>query len=683
MPSLNTLRTKGGVIVTIVIFLALLAFILSDVAGVFGNKKLEVGEINGKKVDYTEFYSTSDYVGTVYKMMWGRDALSMQEQEMVYNAAWDQLIMKYSYQPGFDKLGLKVANDEQVDMLNGLYLSPVITSTFTNPQTGMFEPEMMKMFLYNVGYDYNAQIIWEFLKSQMSDERITSKFISLVGGGFFVNDLEVTDALEMGSNRYDVKYVTQNFGYIPDSTVTVTGNDIRNYYNTHKESYRTAESRSVEYIVIDVMPSGQDFADARAEVNKIAAEFSTVEAPMQYATLNSQDRPNTFYYKESDLSPELAAITFGNRKGELYGPMLNAETFSISRLADMKMMPDTIAAKHILLEGNEKELADSLVRVIRRGSDFETLAHEYSNDQSVIQNGGDLGRFAPEQMIPEFSNALIERRAGEVFTVESPFGIHVVELTYKSPMVRKAQIATITYTVEPSAATTQAAYQRASDIATASGGTLEGFRQATSAEALPKRNAFIRNTDRNVSGFNDSRELVRWAFNSKQGAVSSIMELDGDYVIAALSSVQEAGYTPVEEVTSNIRSTLVREAKGKMLMEQMKGNSLEEIAARMGTEVNEAKGIDPMSFFIPEIGMEQKFMGAIPEVGQGKISKPLTGMTGVFVFQVENIVPAENLPTVEDARIAMQAGNEYGLQQRTVQALTEESDIKDMRVRYF
>lgn len=683
MPSLNTLRTKGGVIVTIVIFLALLVFILSDVSGLFGTRKMSVGEIDGKDVDYVEFYNTSEYVNNIYKMMWGRDALSSQEQEMLYNEAWNQMLLSYSYKPGFEKLGIGVGNDEQVDMLDGVYLSPIITQTFANPQTGMFDSQLMKMFLQNANTDANANAIWNFLKNQMGDERAMSKYLALVGQGLFVNDLDVADGMNLSANKYDAQVVSRSYLSIADSLVTVSSNDIRTYYNAHKNKFKRSGSRDVEYVVFDVLPSATDYAEAEKEINKIAGEFRTVETPMQYATLNSQTKPDNRYFKESDLTPDLAKITFGRDAGSLFGPELRGDTYTVSRMADIKMVPDTIGFKYIMLGKSEKALADSLVTVIRRGGDFASLAQQYSQDESVIQNGGDMGRFAPDDIIPEFSSVLVNTNVGQVLTIETPVSCNVVQLTYKARPVRKAQIATITYKVDPSPATMQAAYQRASNLITAANGTAEGFRTAASNEGLPKRNAHILNTERNISGFTNSRELVRWAFNNKQGDVSSIMEIDGDYVVATLAKVSEAGYAPIEEVTADIRSTLRKEAKGRMLAEQMKGKTPEEIAVEFNTEIKEAKDIDPAGFFIPSVGMEPKLLGAVTHVKDATISKPVTGNTGVYVFFTTNKTAQNDGLTAEDEKIRLEANNSYQVANRAMQALTQESNVQDMRVKFF
>lgn len=63
MASLNTLRTKFGVVLSVIIALALLAFILSlrDDMGFSGNDP-KVGEIDGSKVAYSEYYDIYEQV---------------------------------------------------------------------------------------------------------------------------------------------------------------------------------------------------------------------------------------------------------------------------------------------------------------------------------------------------------------------------------------------------------------------------------------------------------------------------------------------------------------------------------------------------------------------------------------------------------------------------------------------
>lgn len=671
---------------TIVIFVALLAFLIGDVftsgSSLMNSRKMRVGEINGKNIGYVDFLNEADYMGSIYKMMWGRDAFSAQEQEMVYNLAWEQLIMDNSLKPGFDRMGMTVSEAEQLDMLDGVYLSPVVTSTFVNPSTGLFDPQFMKSFMSSVTGSDGSYAIWAFLRNQMQQERVMSKYLALVEGGFYANALEVAHGVRVSNHTYAADVIGKDYYTVPDSLVNVTQTDIKKYYDDHKEAFKQGASRDIEYVVFDVMPSDEDYAEAKRMVDDIAAEFASSDAPMQYATLNSQTKPDANYYGEDELSAELAALAFGNGGETMSGPTLNGDEYTVSRVADVRMMPDTLGAKHILLQKGQEKLADSLVAAIRSGADFAALALDNSFDRSVFQNSGDLGRFTPAQVPAEFTDAALAANVGDVYVVESPAGLQVVQLTYKSRPVRKAQIATVTYKVDPSAATIQTAYQKASGFVTAAGGTMEGFNQAVNDAALSKRTVRIRNTDRTISGLENSKEIVRWAFNGKAGDISQIMDIDGDYYVAALVDVKEEGYAPLAQVSAQITKTLLNREKARIIEKEMAGGTLEEAARAADVEVESVSGVKWSAFYIPEVGVEPQLIGAVSAVPAGELSLPVEGVSGVYRFVVTDVqTSGEATDASERVRLNTNALNYVG--ERTMQALTEESDVTDMRVRFF
>ncbi len=671
---------------TIVIFVALLAFLIGDVftsgSSLMNSRKMRVGEINGKNIGYVEFLNEADYLGSVYKMMWGREAFTPQEQETVYNLAWEQLIMDNSLKPGFDKMGMTVSEAEQVDMLDGVYLSPVVTSTFVNPSTGLFDPQFMKSFMSNVTGSDGSYAIWSFLRNQMQQERVMSKYLALVEGGFYANALEVAHGVRVSNQTYAAEVIGKDYYTVPDSLVRVTQADAKKYYSDHKEAYKQEASRHIEYVVFDVMPSEEDYADAKSVVDDIAAEFAASDAPMQYATLNSQTKPDANYYGEGELSAELAALAFADNGVRISGPTLSGDEYTVSRVASVRMMPDTLGAKHILLQKGQEKLADSLAAAVRAGADFATLALDNSLDRSVFQNSGDLGRFTPAQVPTEFTDAALAAGVGEVYVVESPVGLQVVQLTYKSRPVRKAQIATVTYKVDPSAATIQAAYQKASNFVTAAGTTTEGFNQAVSDAALSKRTVRIRHTDRTISGLENSKEIVRWAFNGKAGDVSQIMDIDGDYYVAALVEVKEKGYTPFAQVSDQITRMLVNREKARVIEQQMTGATLEEAAGAAGVEIEAVGDIKWSAFYLPEIGVEPQLIGAVSAVPSGELSLSVEGVSGVYRFGVTD-VPTSGDATEESERVRLTTNALNYVGERTMQALTEESDVTDMRVRFF
>lgn len=149
MVTLNTLRTRGGVIVSIVIGIALLAFLLGDFSSagnMMQSRKMRVGEIDGNKIGQLEYAEQVDYLTQVQQMMTGREALSDEEQQQVQNFAWDNLLNKYVLEPGFEDAGLIVSEAEQTDMVDGTYLS-CGNQHLVNPNTGVYDPQMLRAFV--------------------------------------------------------------------------------------------------------------------------------------------------------------------------------------------------------------------------------------------------------------------------------------------------------------------------------------------------------------------------------------------------------------------------------------------------------------------------------------------------------------------------------------------------------
>ena len=114
-----------------------------------------------------------------------------------------------------------------------------------------------------------------------------------------------------------------------------------------------------------------------------------------------------------------------------------------------------VHARHILIRaaaGDEKaskEAEDKIKAVIARlkkGEDFAKVAGEVTEDPSGKANGGDLGYFTKEQMVPEFSDAAFKLDKGQISEpVKTQFGWHVIKVEDKrvkpAAEVRRGQAA--------------------------------------------------------------------------------------------------------------------------------------------------------------------------------------------------------------------------------------------------
>lgn len=88
---------------------------------------------------------------------------------------------------------------------------------------------------------------------------------------------------------------------------------------------------------------------------------------------------------------------------------------------------EEVHARHVLVQ-NEAD-AKAVIEDLRKGGDFAEVAKKRSSGPSAA-NGGDLGYFAREQMVPEFAEAAFAMKKGEVSAapVKTQFGWHVIKV---------------------------------------------------------------------------------------------------------------------------------------------------------------------------------------------------------------------------------------------------------------
>ncbi len=96
--------------------------------------------------------------------------------------------------------------------------------------------------------------------------------------------------------------------------------------------------------------------------------------------------------------------------------------------ADKFTIGSQLKASHILVE--KEETAKEINERIKNGESFAKLAKELSLDKGSADKGGDLGYFSSGKMVPEFEQALLRLKPGEVSEpVRTRFGFHIIKLT--------------------------------------------------------------------------------------------------------------------------------------------------------------------------------------------------------------------------------------------------------------
>ncbi len=679
MASLNTLRTKYGVVLSIIIVLALLAFIISlgPEMGFLGSRDPKVGEINGEKVTYMEYLN--EYEAT--KNNSGADESTEESSAMLANVTWQSLIAKHFLTPGFEKIGLQISEAERMAMLSGEIPSQILYQYFANPQTGEYDVAAVSAFLAQMSANPQYQTTWSYLNSKIKSERQSQKFIGLMKAGAYVNKLEVAQGVKSANEARNGHYVAVNYNTVADSLVTVTDEEIVAYYNAHKHmpDYKKTPHKTISYVVFDVEPTESDMAAIEAKAVALGEEFAKADDVRAFVRKNMGNIAQS-YVSAAQLSADEAVMLDGAQ----YGPVLKANAWVISRPITTVMAPDTLGLSHIVLAPDAKAQADSIYNALVGGADFAAAAAQHSQYAETAQKGGDMGVVPFNVISADLAEQFVGKKVGDLVKVENAGGIQIFKINRADKPQKYALTGTVNVAVEASSTTRRNVHNVASVFSVDGKGSIDNFNTAASAAAVTPRVARVMQGDRTVSGLLESREVARWAHGAEIGDLSEIFNLGNAYVVAMLTEEDNSEYIPVSEKQYEISRVLSRDKKFEILKEQLTGATIAEIAEKCGfDEVSVFENVKYNDFGVGTHSYEPALVGAIAKTTKtGVVSAPVKGSSVAAVFTVNGITTTEE-QTVEAEKVRRQAFQESIVPQMAYGALQNMVEIKDLRGKYF
>ena len=706
MATLEKIRNRAGVLVGVVIGMALLAFVLGDLfsqgGAAFRGDRYEIAEIAGKSIPYKSFQNEVKELTEINKFSSGQSTVDAETREQIRNQVWERMTREYIMADEYDELGIAVSSEELWDMVQGENIHPMIRRIFTNPETGQVNTMAIIQFLKNYDRDPSGQrrAYWLYLEDQMVRERKFTKFSNLINKGLHVSGPESEQLARLNNKNVNFNFIMQNFSAIPDSEVDITNDDLEEYYEDHQQLYKQSANRDIEYVAFDIEPTEKDIEAAREYVQDIQEDFKKATEVKEFVNLNSDISFDDTYYKQEELSNEIADFMFSAEPGDIYGPYREEETFKLSRLNDIKYLPDSVRARHILIQPsrrsrnieNAQRLADSLKQEIEQGADFAELAAQYSDDQETGAEGGNLGWLQQGDMVESLTDSAFFASTGEIKMIQTQYGFHLLEVLEKGPATKKVQVATLARRIEPSSETYQSVYSRASRFA-GKNQSYKDFQQALQEKNLTKRMAnSVQINAKSIPGLEDARNLIRAAFKTKENNIITsnndpIFEISDKFIIGFVTKVRKEGVAPLEDVRNDVRVKVKENKKAELLKQRFEdalgdSKSLARVAGQMDLQIMEANNINYNSYSIPGAGSEPKVIGAAVAMDQGQLSYPIQGENGVYLVEVKSVRESKNItPQMLQQREMQRLQRTAAFDAFT--ALKEAAEIQDKRHKFY
>ncbi|HBC79610.1 MAG TPA: hypothetical protein DEO60_03860 [Bacteroidales bacterium] len=705
MSALQFLREKAGVLVAGLIGLSLFIFVVSDF---FGNgtgqrakqrKYYEIGKIGDESISYQDYELELQNLLEIYKLS-GNTNLDESTTESLREQTWQQMIRHSILESQYKKLGIGVSAEELDGLVLGDNPHQIVQQLFTDQKTGTFNKSALVNFLKQTEVDETTKKYWLFFENEIVNDRMSTKYNSLVSKGLFVTSKQAEFDKNLASETVDFSYIMKNYSFVSDSLVKITAADLEAYYSKHKESFKKTALRDAEYVTFDVVPSEDDIKQAEDWINKTKTEFSEAADPVQFINLTADTRYVGFYSSLSDVPDQLKDFVKKDDLKEVFGPYNEDGVLKVAKLLDVADRPDSVHVRHILLGTGQtrslsiaKNQADSLIKLIKSGTSFSTLAITNSDDQGSAQLGGDLGWFPEGRMVVPFNNACFSGKKGEIVTAETTYGIHIIEILAQSKSSRKYNIGIVDRKIIPGSLTNQRIYSEASQFA-GTNNTYEKFNQAIAEKKLTKRVANdITPQQKTLPGLDNPRNLVISLFQTEKGKIvldnndQAVFEVGDKYVVAYCTRVQEEGIAPMKDVENDIRFIVTKDKKAEIISAEFaknntSGKTLDDIARSMGLSVQEATQINFRSYTVPGAGSEPALISAASASKQGSVSGPVKGDNGVYMLTVNNTSAAsgEDLKLLKDRLTSTyQMRGSY----EAFEALRKAANIEDKRYKFY
>ncbi|MFQ5935467.1 MAG: SurA N-terminal domain-containing protein [Acidiferrobacterales bacterium] len=430
------------------------------------------------------------------------------------------------------------------------------------------------------------------------------------------------------------------------STVQVSDDSIKQYYEAHPEEFKTPEQMRIEYIQLSV--------------DELGGEFTPTEGDLRAA------------YDE-----EIARYT----------------------------IPEQRRISHILVEladgagteDQEKALkqAQEIEKQLRDGADFATLAKERSADSGTAAKGGDLGFVGPGTLPRELEQALSKLKAGDITEpVKTSYGYHIATITGYKASTRKTfeQVRDDLEQVLRQRQGEELFYEKFEQLSNLVYEHPDSL--APAAEALEIKVEHSDWFDRDGGkGISANAKIVEAAFSPEvllESRNSEAIELGSDRIVALrVLGHREAQRKPLDEVRGQIQTKLQKQQAraeatrlGKETLAALgEGRSLAELANSNGLNLERVKvsRLDPKT-------VDPRVVAAVFKARRPTADNPVYGDvdlqdTGYGVFVLKAVEDNENPEAADSALVRridriLQERRGPGVYRDYLSRLRETADIK-------
>jgi peptidyl-prolyl cis-trans isomerase D len=674
MAVMSSLRDKTHIILYTLLaaFLALIVFEWGmDFTGNGGKKESRAGKVNGTVIPFSQYDEVYKALTENFRKSNPGAEVTPETEVGIQEQAWNTVVDQSLLDQQLEKFGITIQSQEVVEAMGSATPPLVIRQNFTNPATGAIDRNKLE----SARRDPRNKEMWLQIEKIVRRELQVNKLIRALQTLDHVTDWELGDIVNRQFSLFSASFIPVPLSFVgTERNFPVKEEEIKKYYDEHKELLKQLPSRNADFVFFPLIPSKKDSLAVRTELETIRAEFALSVNDSDYVKVQS-DRPTgiNVAYSRADFSPAAGEAFFNPsnlKPGTIVGPIADRGEYRLIKIKQLGASAQPVArASHILLRFNPsspediqrvRELSILLFKQLQAGVPFDVLAKKYSADPVSAVNGGDIGWFSKERMVPQFATAVFNASPGSVVgPVQTQFGLHIIKVTGFD--TRAVVCSEIVRNIRPSTETVDSERRRA--MAFQINAKEKGLDKSAASEKLlvGKTGEFGKHMAVASIGYSD--KIVAFAFKAGEGDLSDVLETEKGFYVMRLTGKNDTGYRLLDqELKTKITSELVREKRGAALEKKLAamakgpGVTLEKIAAsNVGLKVVTADSIRWSNGAIPGYGVDRPLVEAMSALAPGKLSAPVKTSDGyaLVIVRSKTLPAGLNMPA-EKAVVAPQ-----------------------------
>lgn len=605
-------KHAGSWIIKFLLAAIIVVFIPWGVQRYTSQRSSRVADVNGTIITLGDYRTSYSNLVEQVRQSFGNNLNDeLIEALQLRKRAMDQLVDRALMLQEAEKLKIQVSDEE---------LAETIRNIRAFQTAGVFDNQRYLNTLSR------TRLSPETFEEQQREAMIIDKLQNFVTGNIKVSELEARQWYQYNNTEVDVDYVLLEPGQFKD--IEPTADEISDYFDQHKESYKTDPEIKVRYLYL----KAEDFA-ARTTV----------------AEEDIQD------YYESNLEK------FKN--------------------------PKTVQARHILIKVDQnaipeevekaRQRAEDVLKLAREGQDFATLARQYSEGPTKAK-GGDLGTFRREAMVKPFADKAFSMNAGDISDpVRTRFGWHIIKVEKVNP-AKTLSLEEASADIEKTLKTERSknlAYDEAEAVydATFEGQNLVDIAQERNLNLLTTELFPQKSPPKEIK---DGARLASVAFGLPVNEVSDIQEFgDGYYLLEVLEKVPSK-IPELKTVEDSVKKDVIKEKQdakalseaNRFLAELKTGQSFVTVGQKFKLAPKKT-GFFKRNDSIPTIGKEDEIARAAFKLSDDNQlhGEPLKGQKGYYVISFRE----RQDPELNDFEKEKDALKDRLLQQKTFKTMDD------------